>query len=226
MRFDVLSLFPEMFQSVFEHSMVNIGRERGLVEIVHWNIRDFAQDRHRQVDDRPFGGGPGMVLMPDPVFRAVEHVQAQADPPGQVVMLTPQGTRLTQAEVKRLADRARLVLLCGHYEGFDERIRDGLRPLELSVGDYVLTGGEIPAMLVIDAVSRLVPGVLGHESSAANDSFGEEGKLQYPQYTRPRTYRGMPVPEVLLSGDHAAIAQWRHEQSADRSRRARARPAE
>lgn len=224
MRFDVLSLFPEMFQGVFEHSIVKIARAKGLVEIVHWNIRDFTQERHEQVDDRPFGGGPGMVLMPDPVFRAVEHVHAQAEPAGRLVMLTPQGTRLTQRVAQELAGHPRLLLLCGHYEGFDERIRIGLEPLELSVGDYVLTGGEIAAMVVIDAVSRLVSGVLGDAGSAADDSFSEEGQLEYPHYTRPRTYRGMSVPDVLLSGNHAAIDRWRREQSDQRTHRPRSGP--
>jgi len=219
-RFDVLSLFPGMFGSVFEHSMVKIGQEKGLVEIVHWDVRDFTQQRHRQVDDRPFGGGPGMVLLADPVFRAVEHVRAQAEPPGELILLTPQGQRLTQALARDLAEQPRLVLLCGHYEGFDERIRIGLAPREVSIGDYVLTGGEIPAMVVIDAVTRLVPGVLGDPGSVADESFSREGHLDYPQYTRPRTYRDMPVPEVLLSGNHAAIERWRRDQAQQRSRRA------
>jgi tRNA (guanine37-N1)-methyltransferase len=172
------------------------------------------------VDDRPFGGGPGMVMMPGPVFDCVEAVRAMADPPGELVMLTPAGERLTQRVVEQLARAPRLLLLCGRYEGFDERIRLGLRPREISAGDFVCNGGEVPAMLVIDTVIRLIPGVLGDDQSAADESHSEDGRLEYPQYTRPREFRGMTVPDVLLSGDHGAIAAWRQEQSAVRSRRA------
>jgi tRNA (guanine37-N1)-methyltransferase len=192
------------------------------VEIHLWNIRDWAQGKHKSVDDRPFGGGPGMVLMPEPVFAAVESVREKAPDPGLLVMLTPTGERLTQPLVRELARNQRLLLLCGRYEGFDERIRLGLRPREVSVGDFVCNGGEVPAMVVIDTVVRYVPGVLGDPESLVEESHNDPGRLEYPQYTRPRAFRGMEVPEVLLSGDHQAVARWRLEQSLARSRR---RPA-
>ena len=220
MRFDVLTLFPEMFSGYLSESILKLAQQRGLVQVHTWDIRDWATGKHKSVDDRPFGGGPGMVMMPGPVFDCVEAVRAMADPPGELVMLTPAGERLTQRVVEQLAREPRLLLLCGRYEGFDERIRLGLRPRELSAGDFVCNGGEVPAMLVIDTVIRLIPGVLGDELSAADESHSEEGRLEYPQYTRPREFRGMSVPEVLLSGDHGAIARWRKEQSDRRSRRA------
>lgn len=219
MRFDILSLFPEMFAGVLDHSILKIARDQGAVQVHHWNIREFSRDRHRSVDDRPFGGGPGMVMRPEPIFRAVEHVQTAGEAPGLLVMLTPQGRRLTQPLVRHLAAQARLVLLCGRYEGIDERVRLGLEPLEVSIGDYVLSGGEVPAMVIVDAVTRLVPGVLGAAESLSEESFSREGWLEYPQYTRPREFRGMAVPEVLLSGNHAEIAAWRREQAEKRSQR-------
>ena len=187
--------------------------QAGLVEIHLWNIRDWAKGKHKKVDDRPFGGGPGMVIMPDPVFDAVAAVQNHSAQPGQVIMLTPGGERLTQAVVRELAGHPRLLLLCGRYEGFDERIRQGLRPREVSIGDFICNGGEVPAMVVIDAVIRYVPGVLGDENSVTEESHSVPGRLEYPQYTKPRVFRDMPVPEVLLSGDHKAIARWRLQQS-------------
>jgi tRNA (guanine37-N1)-methyltransferase len=197
---------------------LNLAQQRGLVEVQRWNIRDWSPDqKHRKVDDRPFGGGPGMILMPEPVFAAVEAVQAQVPEPGQLIMLTPAGERLTQNIVTELAQQKRLLLLCGRYEGFDERIRLGLKPREISAGDFVCNGGEVPAMLVIDSVIRLLPGVLGDETSVLEESHSEPGRLEYPQYTRPRVFRGMAVPDILLSGDHPAIARWRHEQSMSRS---------
>jgi tRNA (guanine37-N1)-methyltransferase len=218
-RFDVLTLFPEIFDGYLGQSILRLAQDRGLVEVHRWNIRDWSTDaKHHKVDDRPFGGGPGMILMPEPVFASVEAVQAKASPPGLLVMLTPAGERLTQKVVTELAAHPRIVLLCGRYEGFDERIRLGLKPREISVGDFVCNGGEVPAMVVIDAVIRLAPGVLGDESSAVDESHSEPGRLEYPQYTRPREFRGMAVPEVLLSGDHGAIARWRLEQSESRSR--------
>jgi tRNA (guanine37-N1)-methyltransferase len=217
-RFDVLTLFPEIFSGYLTQSILKLAIDRGLVQIHLWNIRDWATGKHKSVDDRPFGGGPGMVLMPGPVYGAVEAVQAAAEPPGELVMLTPAGERLTQAVVADLARRPRLLLLCGRYEGFDERIRLGLKPREVSVGDFVCNGGEVPAMVVIDAVVRLVPGVLGDEQSAVDESHSEAGRLEYPQYTRPREFRGIAVPDILLSGDHGAIARWRREQSEQRSR--------
>src|SRR5712671_7147806 len=217
MRFDVLTLFPEIFQGYLTQSILNLALQQRLVEINLWNIRDWSPDaKHHKVDDRPFGGGPGMVMMPEPVFAAVEAVQTKADP-GLLIMLTPTGERLTQRVVEELAKQPRLLLLCGRYEGFDERIRLGLKPREISVGDFICNGGEVPAMVVIDAVIRLVPGVLGDEASAADESHSDPGRLEYPQYTRPREFRGMAVPEVLLSGNHQAIAQWRREQSEARS---------
>jgi tRNA (guanine37-N1)-methyltransferase len=218
MRFDVLTLFPDLFQGYFTQSLLKLAIERGLVDIRVWNIRDWAKGKHKSVDDRPFGGGPGMVLLPEPVFDAVESVQAQEAEPGLVVMLTPGGQRLTQELVRELATHKRLMLLCGRYEGFDERIRLGLRPREISIGDFICNGGEVPAMVVIDTVIRYIPGVLGDEESVTEESHSEPGRLEYPQYTRPRVFRGMEVPEILLSGNHPAIAQWRKEQSEQRSK--------
>jgi len=212
MRFDVLTIFPEIFTSYLSQSLLKIALDAGLVQVNTWNIRDWAPGKHQKVDDTPFGGGPGMVMMPGPVIDAVEAVQAQAEA-GQLVMLTPAGTRLTQRIVEDLATQPRLLLLCGRYEGFDDRIRQILKPRELSIGDYVCNGGEVPAMAVIDAVIRLVPGVLGDDRSAADDSHNETGRLEYPQYTRPREYRGLGVPDVLLGGNHQAVARWREEQS-------------
>src|SRR5271154_3957355 len=217
MRFDVLTLFPEIFQGYLTQSILKLALENKLVEINLWNIRDWAQGKHKSVDDRPFGGGPGMVLMPGPIFAAVEAVQARAAEPGLPVLLTPAGDRLTQSVVQELAAYKRLLLLCGRYEGFDERIREGLRPREISIGDFVCNGGEVPAMVVIDTVIRYVPGVLGDPESVTEESHSDPGQLEYPQYTRPRVFRGMPAPEVLLSGDHEAVARWRREQSAARS---------
>lgn len=217
MRFDVLTLFPELFSGYVSQSILKLAIERGLVQVNLWNIRDWATGKHKSVDDTPFGGGPGMVMMCGPVFDCVEAVQAQ-DEPGELIMLTPAGERLTQRVVEELATKKRLLLLCGRYEGFDERIRLGLKPREISAGDFVCNGGEVPAMLVIDTVIRLIPGVLGDEESIVDESHSEDGRLEYPQYTRPREFRGMTVPEVLLSGDHGAVENWRREQSEARSR--------
>jgi tRNA (guanine37-N1)-methyltransferase len=217
MRFDVLTLFPDLFHGYLTQSILKLAIERGLVEIKLWNIRDWARGKHKSVDDRPFGGGPGMVIMPEPVYDCVEAVQKDAAEPGLLVMLTPGGRRLTQEVVRDLAGHRRLVLLCGRYEGFDERIRIGLKPVEISIGDFICNGGEVPAMVVIDTVVRYVPGVLGDETSVEEESHSEPGRLEYPQYTRPRVFRGMEVPEILLSGNHPAIAKWRREQSEARS---------
>jgi tRNA (guanine37-N1)-methyltransferase len=219
MRFDVLTLFPEIFEGYLGQSLLKLALAKGLVEIHLWNVRDWARGKHKSVDDRPFGGGPGMVIMPEPVFDAVEAVRQQAPDPGELVLLTPAGERLTQPLVRDLAGQHRLVLLCGRYEGFDERVRLGLRPREVSVGDFVCNGGEVPAMVVIDTVIRYVPGVLGDPESVTEESHSDPGVVEYPQYTRPRVFRGMAVPEVLLSGNHQAIARWRREQSEARSRR-------
>jgi len=222
MHIDVLTLFPEMFSGYVSQSLLARAIERGLVDVRLHDIRGWAEDRHRTVDDRPFGGGPGMVMKVDVVVPCVEDVQRQAEPPGHLVMLTPQGRRLDQAAVEQLARHERLVLLCGRYEGFDQRIRDILQPEEISIGDYVLNGGEVAAMTVIDAVIRLIPGTLGDEDSSQNDSFSTEGRrLEFPQYTRPREYRGHAVPEVLFSGNHPEIARWRDEQSRTRTQQRR-----
>lgn len=232
MRIDVLTLFPELFTSFLEGSLLGAARRRGLLDVRLTNIRDFAEGVHRQVDDRPFGGGPGMLLMPGPVVSCVESVQndpvLQGQPAaGHLIMLTPGGRPLTQEVVEELAAKDRLVLLCGRYEGFDDRIRTVLQPDEISLGDFVLSGGEVAAMAVIDAVSRLVPGVLGDAESPRDDSFSGEGRLvEGPQFTRPREFRGHVVPEVLLSGDHAVIRRWRHENALEATRRRRATLAE
>lgn len=217
MRFDVLTLFPELFESYLGQSILKLAIQRGLVDVRLHNFRDFAPGKRRQIDDKPFGGGPGMLIMCQPVFDCVEAVQAQADPPGRLIMMTPQGRRLDQTLVEELSREPRLLLLCGRYEGFDDRIRQGLQPTEISVGDFICNGGEVPAMLIIDTVIRLIPGVLGDETSSRYDSFSKAGLLEHPQYTRPREFRGMTVPEILLSGDHQAIERWQNEQSLQRT---------
>ncbi len=219
-RIDILTLFPEMFGPVLGTSIPKRAAEKGLVSYHLTNIRDFATDGHLSVDDRPFGGGPGMVMMCQTMFDAVEAAEAQDPRPATRILLSPQGRVLDQSLVHELADKDRLLLIAGHYEGFDERIVEGLKPLELSIGDYVLSGGELAAMVVIDAVVRLYPGALGAETGAHDESFAE-GLLEYPQYTRPREYRGMAVPDMLLSGNHAAIARWRREQREIRTRERR-----
>jgi len=205
---DIITLFCEMFDGFCSASIVARAIKNGLVEICRTNLRDFATDAYGTVDDAPFGGGPGMVLMCQPVFDAVEAVQEQDPRRGKVILLSPQGRPLTQELVAQMADQPRLILLAGHYEGFDERIRQNLADMEVSLGDFVLSGGEIAAMALIDAAVRLLPGALGKDASLDEESFSAS-LLEYPQYTRPREFRGMPVPEVLLSGDHAKIAEWR-----------------
>ena len=223
MRFDVLTLFPEIFSGYMTQSLLKLAIERNLVDIQLHNIRDYSRDKHKCVDDRPFGGGPGMVIKPEPVVEAVEDVQQKAAEPGHVVLLTPQGEKLTQKVVERLAQHPRLLLLCGRYEGFDQRICDILQPEEISVGDFVLNGGEVAAMVVIDATIRLVPNVLGDEHSNRLDSFSTGNRLlEHAQYTRPREYRGLEVPEVLVSGDHQQIAAWREANSRQRTEQRRA----
>lgn len=218
-RFDVLTLFPGIFSGYLAESLLEDAIAAGRVQVHLWNIRDWTHNKHQRVDDRPYGGGPGMVMTPQPVVDAVEAVQSKAEPPGRLVMLTPAGERLTQQVVQKLATEPRLMLLCGRYEGFDDRIRAVLNPWEISAGDFICNGGEVPAMVVIDSVIRLIPGVLGDEMSATDESHSVPGRVEYPQYTRPRVFRGLEVPEILLSGNHQAIAKWRQEQSELQSRR-------
>ncbi len=208
-RFDLLTILPGVFDGFLSQSILARAIRRGLVEIHRHDIREWAEGRHKQVDDRPFGGGPGMLLMAPPVVAAVEAVRAAAEPRGRLIALSPQGRRFDQIHAQELAAEKRVILLCGRYEGFDERIIEILEPDLLSVGDFILSGGEVAAMVVVDAVARLIPGVLGDASSAVDESFGPDGGLEYPQYTRPRVFRDREVPEILLGGDHAAIARWR-----------------
>jgi tRNA (guanine37-N1)-methyltransferase len=207
MKFDILTLFPKMFSSPFQESIVGKAIENGLIEVRIINIRDFTSDKHQVVDDTPYGGGPGMVMKVEPIARAIEWVKSQ-NPSAWTIFLTPQGKRLNQMMARELSSRSHLVLLCGRYEGIDERVGKLFADEEISIGDYVLTGGELAAMVLVDAISRLLPGVLGSDRSAGEDSFFES-LLEYPQYTRPSSFRGMEVPEVLLSGNHAAISRWR-----------------
>ncbi|MHB8760777.1 MAG: tRNA (guanosine(37)-N1)-methyltransferase TrmD [Coriobacteriia bacterium] len=215
MRVDIISILPEMFASVLDASIIGRARSSGALDVVVHDLRLWTDDRHRTTDDQPFGGGPGMVMKPEPVYRALDAVCAAATQQPTVVLLTPQGLQLTQDLVRELSALPRLVLVCGRYEGFDERILDRA-DLELSIGDYVLTGGELPALVVTDSVARLLPGVLGHEDSALDESFSQ-GLLEYPQYTRPASFAGRDVPEVLLSGDHARIAAWRRREAIRRT---------
>jgi tRNA (guanine37-N1)-methyltransferase len=214
-RIDVITILPEVFGPVLAASILGRAIGRDALEVVVHDLREWTDDRHRTTDDYPFGGGPGMVMKPEPVFRALDEIQAMADEPGTVVLMTPQGERLGQPLVRTLSAATRLVIVCGRYEGFDERIRTRA-DLEISIGDYVLTGGELPALALIDAVARLLPGVLGASESADEDSFSD-GLLEYPQYTRPADFKGMAVPDVLLSGDHARIAAWRRRESVRRT---------
>jgi tRNA (guanine37-N1)-methyltransferase len=223
MRIDVLTLFPGMFAGPFDESIVARARAAGIVDLRVHNLRDWTSDRHRTADDYPYGGGAGMVLKPEPLFAAIESLRGAhggGDAPGHVVLMTPQGEVFRQRIAADLARREHLVLVCGHYEGVDERVREHAVDQELSVGDYVLSGGELPAMVVVDAVVRLLPGALGSPESAAEESHSA-GLLEYPQYTRPAEFRGWRVPEVLLSGNHGAIARWRREQALRRTRERR-----
>jgi len=214
MRVDVLTLFPGMFSGYLQESLLHKAIVRRLLQVHVHDIRQWSRNKHQKVDDRPYGGGPGMVLKVEPVVESIEDVRGQASDPGQLILLSPQGERLNQRRVAELAQQPRLILVCGRYEGFDQRVIDLLQPRELSIGDYILNGGEVAAMVVIDAVLRLIPGVLGDELSNQDDSFSrDDGWLESAQYTRPREFRGLSVPEILLSGDHAAIAEWRRRQS-------------
>jgi len=220
MRIDILTLFPEMFAGPFDASITARARAGGMLEIALHNPREYTTDKHRIVDDYAYGGGPGMVMKPEPLFACAEAVRAMAEPPGRVVLLTPQGRLLSNDVAAELAGEPRLIVICGHYEGVDERVREGLADDEISIGDYVLSGGEPAAMVLVDAVARQLPGVLGSEQSLEEESHAQ-GLLEYPQYTRPPEYRGMAVPEILLSGHHAEIAKWRREQSIARTARRR-----
>ena len=213
MRFDVVTIFPGMFEPVFAQGVVGRAIEKGVLELHTHDLRDYTHDRHRQVDDVPFGGGPGMVLKPEPIFEAVESVMLNN--PGPVVLMEPWGERLDQRVAAKLAREPGLIIVCGRYEGIDDRVRAGLTAREISIGDYVLSGAEIPAMVLIDAVARLLPGVVGDPESLDNDMFAGE-LAGSPQFTRPAEFRGMRVPDVLLSGDHARIRQWRKQQAAQR----------
>ena len=219
MRIDVVTIFPPLLAGAFEHSIIKRARERGIVDLRVHDLRGYTDDRHRTVDDYPYGGGAGMVMKPEPWFRAVESLRVRGNP-GQVVLLTPQGRRLDQPLVQRLAAEDRLILLCGRYEGVDERVREHLADLEVSIGDYVLSGGEPAAAVLVDAVVRLQPGALGSSESAVEESFSD-GLLEYPQYTRPAEFRGWRVPDVLLSGDHGAVEHWRRQRSLERTRQRR-----
>jgi len=212
-KIDIITLFPGMFRGPLDESIVGRAIQRGLIRIAVHNLRDYAEGRHRVVDDYSFGGGPGMVLKPEPIFGAVEALRTESS---RVIMMSPQGRVFRQSMARELAQLEHIILLCGHYEGVDERVRDHLVDQEISIGDYILTGGEIAAMVVVDVVVRLLPGVLGGETSAQEESFAE-GLLEHPQYTRPAAFRGWSVPQVLLSGDHAAVQRWRREQSLKRT---------
>ena len=216
MQIDVVTIFPEIFKPILGHSILKRAQAQGRVRIHAENLRTHTVDKRRTVDDRPYGGGPGMIIKPEPIFRAVERLEAKRHPASKrrgrracrIVLMAPQGERLTQAIAQELTGLEHLVILCGHYEGVDERVRQALVQQELSIGDYVVTGGELPALVLIDCVVRLIPGVLGHEAATVEESFAN-GLLEYPQYTRPVRFRGMDVPEVLRSGDHGQIAVWR-----------------
>lgn len=214
MRIDVITIFPEMLDGFLRASMMKRAAQKGVLDLRTINLRDFATDRHQTTDDRPFGGGPGMVMKPEPIFAAVESVRA---PESRVILMCPQGRVFRQSIARELAASTHLIFICGHYEGVDERVREALATDELSIGDYVLTNGVLPAAVVIDAVVRLLPGVLGGEGAAEQESFSADA-LEYPQYTRPAEFRGMTVPSVLLNGNHHEIARWRAEQSRARTR--------
>ena len=217
MKVDVLTLFPGMFSGPLDESIIKRARAVGLLDFTIHNLRDYAHDRHRTVDDRPFGGGPGMLLKPEPIFEAVEAIAREKT---RVILVSPSGRKFSQEIARELALEEHLLMVCGHYEGFDERIRQELADDELSIGDYVLTNGALPVMVIVDAVTRLIPGALGDDESSREESFSQS-LLEYPHYTRPAVFRGLGVPEVLLSGNHAEIARWRAEQARQRTRERR-----
>ncbi len=216
MRIEVVTIFPPLVADACDHSIIKRARDRGIVEIQVHDLRDHTDDRHRTIDDYPYGGGVGMVMKPEPWFRAVESLRGRGNP-GRCILLTPQGRRLDQPSVRRLAAEDRLIILCGRYEGVDERVRQYLADDEISIGDYVLSGGEPAAVVLIDAIVRLQAGALGSSQSTVEESFSD-GLLEYPQYTRPADFRGWRVPDVLLSGDHRTVARWRREQQIERTR--------
>ncbi|HEV8338118.1 MAG TPA: tRNA (guanosine(37)-N1)-methyltransferase TrmD [bacterium] len=219
MRIDIVTIFPEAFTPL-GLSIIGRARERGLLEVRIWDLRDFTPDRHRQVDDTPYGGGPGMVMKPEPFFAAIEAIGAAAGGRPRILLPSPQGRALTQEVLREFSREPRLAILCGHYEGIDERVAAGLGAEEISIGDYVVSGGELPAMVIVEGLSRLLPGVVGDEQSVAADSFSG-GLLDYPHYTRPPEIRGLRVPDVLLSGHHEAIRRWRRREQLRRTRRRR-----
>lgn len=216
MKFDIITIFPAMVEAALQEGVVGRAKSRGVLDVAVHNLRTFTSDRHHVVDDVPFGGGPGMVLKPEPLVTAVEGIREARGVPGAVVLTSPAGRAFTQAEAKRLASLGHVVLICGRYEGVDERVRELLVTDELSIGDYVVSGGELPALVMVDAIARLVPGVVGDEQSVEADSFSR-GLLDYPHYTRPAEFRGQKVPDVLLSGHHGEIRRWRLRQSLERT---------
>ena len=219
MRFDILTLFPDMFPGYLGQSLLNKAIEKRLVDVQVHDMRSWADNKHQKIDDRPYGGGPGMILMVEPVVNAVRDVSKMSEPAGKVIMLTPQGRRLDQQFLEELATEPRLIMLCGRYEGFDQRVTDILQPIEVSIGDFILNGGEVASMVLVDSLVRLVPGVLGDELSSWDDSFSRGNRmLEHPQYTRPRTFEGHDVPEILLSGNHQAIEAWRKQKSLENTR--------
>lgn len=220
-RFDVITLFPQIFPGYLGESLLAKAIERGLVEVAIHNLRDWSRDKHHKVDAPPYGGGPGMLIQVEPVVECVEAVRAMHDSPGELLLMSPQGETLKQPMMPALASQQRLILLCGRYEGFDQRVVDILQPREISLGDFVLNGGEVAAMAIIESTIRLVPGVLGDQQSSEQDSFSDEALLEFPQYTRPREFRGLGVPDVLLGGNHQEIAKWRQTQRVERTRQRR-----
>jgi tRNA (guanine37-N1)-methyltransferase len=221
MKIDIVTIFPAMVQAPLTEGIVARAIAKGVLDVRVHDLRDFTTDRHRVVDDMPFGGGPGMVLKPEPLFAAVDRIREDRGVPGAVILTSPDGERLTHAVAERLSALDHLVVLCGRYEGVDERVREHLATETISIGDYVLSGGELPALVIVDAVARFVPGVVGDEASVAGDTFARDGLLDFPQYTRPAEFRGHGVPAVLLSGHHAEIEKWRRQQALERTRRHR-----
>jgi len=209
MKFDIITIFPKIFDSYFAETILARAQKNNLIEIKAHNLRDWTEDNHKSVDDSPYGGGPGMVMMIEPIFKAVEAVRNNQDKKTRVILFSAKGNPYTQANARRLAEYEQIIMICGRYEGVDERVAKHLADEELSVGNFVLTGGEIPAMILVDTVSRLIPGVLGKEESLTEESFSDENYLEYPQYTRPEEFAGWKVPEILLSGDHKKIEEWR-----------------